>query len=45
MIPKTKPTHPGEFIQADILDELGMTPAELAKALDVSCETINQLIN
>ncbi len=42
---KRKPTHPGEFIQEDILNELGFSQGQLAKALGVSRKTINELVN
>ncbi len=45
MIPKVRPTPPGEFIKEDILNELGLTQEQLAKSLGVSKKTINQLIN
>jgi len=45
MMSKNKPTHPGEFIQADILDEFHMTQDQLAGAIGVSRRTINELIN
>jgi addiction module HigA family antidote len=45
MTPKHRPTHPGEFIKADILQELGMTQTQLATALGISRHTINQLVN
>ncbi len=45
MIPKYRPTHPGEFIKEDILNEFGLTQAQLAEALGVSYHNINQLVN
>ncbi len=45
MIPKNRPTPPGEFIKEDILNELGMTQAQLADILGVSYKTLNQVIN
>ncbi len=45
MTPKYRPTHPGEFIKADILQELGMTQTQLAQVLGVSRHTISQLVN
>ena len=45
MIPKNRPTPPGEFIKEDILNELGLTQAQLADILGVSYQTLNQLIN
>lgn len=40
-----KPTHPGEYIQEDILDELGLSQNQLSKTLGVSRKTINELVN
>ena len=42
---KRKPTHPGEFVQEDILKELGLSQGQLAKVLGVSRKTINELVN
>lgn len=40
-----KPTHPGEYIAEDILNELEMSQSQLAKTLGVSRKTINELVN
>lgn len=45
MIPKNRPTPPGEFIKEDILKELGITQVQLADSLGVSYQTLNQVIN
>ncbi|QTA90819.1 HigA family addiction module antitoxin [Desulfonema magnum] len=45
MLPKNRPTHPGEFIREDILKKLSVTEKELAKAIGVSPETISRIIN
>ncbi len=45
MIPKVRPTPPGEFITENILNELGLTREQLAKSLGVSKRIINQLVN
>ncbi len=37
------PIHPGEIL-ADELDELGLTSAELARAIDVPANRISQII-
>ncbi len=37
--------YPGEFIKEDILKELSITQEQLAKAIGVSPETIDQLVN
>jgi addiction module HigA family antidote len=39
------PTHPGVFIREEILDELGLSVTEAAKALDVRRATLSDLIN
>ena len=45
MISENRPTHPGEFIREDILEEFRFTQGELAERLGVSRRTINQLVN
>ncbi len=45
MISTNRPTNPGEFIQEDILKELGLSQQQLATRLGVSRRTINQLVN
>ena len=45
MIPENRPTHPGEFIREDVLNEFGLTQTELAQRLGVSRRTVNQLVN
>jgi hypothetical protein len=37
------PPHPGAFIPDEILDELGLTVSEAAKALDVRRATLSDL--
>ena len=44
MISRKRPTHPGEFIKHDILDEFELTQHQLAEALGVSRRTINELV-
>ncbi len=39
------PTHPGEYIKEDILEELNMTQQGLADRLFVSRRTVNQIVN
>jgi plasmid maintenance system antidote protein VapI len=39
------PPPPGAFIRDEILDELGLTVSEAAKALDVRRATLSDLIN
>jgi len=40
---KRKPTHPGEFVREDILNEFGLSRKPLAELLNVSEKTINEL--
>ena len=39
------PPHPGAFIREEILDELGLSITEAAKALDVRRATLSDLVN
>jgi antitoxin HigA-1 len=39
------PPHPGTFIREEILDELGLSVTDAAKALDVRRATLSDLIN
>ncbi|MBI4534382.1 MAG: HigA family addiction module antidote protein [Candidatus Melainabacteria bacterium] len=39
-----KPTHPGELLKEIILPELGITQAELARRLQVSRQTVSELL-
>jgi addiction module HigA family antidote len=40
-----KPAHPGELIQEWYINDMGLTVAQIATALDVSSSTVNRLIN
>ncbi len=40
-----RPTHPGEFLREDFLPDYGLSVADLAKAVKVSRQTVNELIN
>ncbi len=42
---KRKPTHPGDFIQSDLIEEFGLSQQELADRLGVSRKTISALIH
>lgn len=45
-LPKNRPpTHPGEILEKDFLQPLGMTQTELADRLDVQFKRINQIVN
>ncbi len=45
MIPKRKPTHPGEILLEDVIKPLGITITEAAKDLGVSRKTLSELVN
>lgn len=40
-----KPTHPGEILLEDFLIPMGITQKELAKAIHVPYQRINEIIN
>src|SRR5260370_41822596 len=40
-----KPSHPGEFIREEILDELGLSVARAAEILGVRRATLSDLVN
>ena len=45
-LPKHRPpTHPGEILEKDFLEPLGMTQTELAERLGVQFKRINQIVN
>lgn len=39
-----RPTHPGEILREDFLPDYGLTVAELATALGVSRQSVNELL-
>ena len=39
-----RPTHPGEMLREDFLPDYGLSVAGLAAALDVSRQTVNELL-
>lgn len=41
---KVRPTHPGEMLREDFLPDYGLTVSSLAKALGVSRQTVNELL-
>ncbi len=45
MIPKRKPTHPGNVLKEDVLLPLGLTVTDAAKGLGVTRKTLSELIN
>ena len=40
---KLKPVHPGDILRHDFLEPTGMTPYRLARCLDVSAPTVNDI--
>ncbi|RLC11008.1 MAG: addiction module antidote protein, HigA family [Deltaproteobacteria bacterium] len=40
---KRKPTHPGEFVREDILEEFSLSRKQLAELLGVSEKTVSEL--
>jgi antitoxin HigA-1 len=40
-----KPSHPGDFIRTEILDELGLTVSKAAEVLQVRRATLSDLLN
>ena len=40
-----EPSHPGAFVKAEILDELGLSVAKAAEALGVRRATLSDLVN
>jgi len=41
---KIRPTHPGEMLREDFLPDYDLTVTRLAAALDVSRQTVNELL-
>ncbi|MFT5781200.1 MAG: addiction module HigA family antidote [Pseudomonas sp.] len=39
-----RPIHPGELLREEFLEPLGITPTALARALNVSAPTINDIV-
>ena len=42
---KRMPSHPGQILREDFLEELGLSQTELASALGTTFRTINEIIN
>ena len=40
-----RPTHPGEMLREDFLPDYDLSVAELAEAIKVSRQTVNELLN
>jgi len=45
MIPKRKPTHPGEVLLEDVIKPLGLTITGAAKDLGVNRKTLSDFVN
>jgi addiction module HigA family antidote len=41
---RRRPTHPGEFLREDFLQDYGLTVSGLANALGVSRQSVNELL-
>jgi addiction module HigA family antidote len=41
---KRRPTHPGEMLREDFLPDYELTVSRLAEAVDVSRQSINELL-
>ena len=41
---KRRPTHPGEMLREDFLSDFGLTVSRLAEAVNVSRQSINELL-
>lgn len=41
---KRRPTHPGEMLREDFLNDYGLTVSQLAEAVGVSRQSINELL-
>jgi len=41
---KVRPTHPGEMLREDFLQDYGLTATGLARALGVSRQSVNELL-
>ena len=39
-----RPTHPGEMLREDFMADYALTAAQLAAAIDVSRQTVNELL-
>jgi addiction module HigA family antidote len=44
-MPMKNPAHPGELVRFDCLDPLGLSITDAAKALNVSRQALNNLVN
>lgn len=42
---RRKPTHPGEIVKEEFMEPLGLSQSQLAKELDTTFRTINEIVN
>ncbi len=42
---KRQPTHPGAVLREEFLEPLGLTQVELAKRLNTTFRTVNEILN
>ncbi len=42
---KRKPTHPGEILEKEFLQPLGISQSQLAKEFNTTFRTINEIVN
>jgi addiction module HigA family antidote len=42
---KREPSHPGEILKYEFLDEMGINQVKLSKDLNVSFQSVNEVIN
>ena len=42
---KRKPTHPGEILKIEFMEPLGLTQSQIAKDLNTTFRTVNELVN
>lgn len=42
--PRRRPTHPGRILREEVVPDLGITVVDLAKALDVSRQTLHRIL-
>ena len=46
MIPENRiPTHPGEILQLDFLEPMGLTQSGLARHLKIPMQRVNEIVN
>ena len=45
MTDKLKPVHPGKILRRELMEPLGINSRQLAQALDVPPNRINQIVN